>query len=649
MRPVFRAACFAIPLAIAGCGGALQDPLYPTGSASLAAHDGRLFAANTDQGTVSVIEVGGAPQSEVEAGLEPTRIARVGETFFVTLRNERAVAVMDLADGVLTLRTRVEVGAEPFGIVAAEKGADVYVALSLQDEVIRMDPTTLAVTARYAVPGQPRGLALHPSGRMLYVGTAMAGFSSIDLRRADVVPVEMPEVIGADPLTFEPVALTGRVTGDPAVSPDGETLAIPALYVNNVSPVSELDPGMEMPDDSGYGGAGATARFNPAVVTIPLSPTGKLRTEYTAVGVPGANDGVDPVRSYPSSAVWAPDNETLLLTMEGSDAVVALDGADLARSGRRGQPRQGPGVAVSDESISIEFASTIPAAASRTASGPRSIAFTAEDAAWVHAGFAASVADVRFRDLEDRIADGFGGFTGIEDFGGDTSRFAVGEATMIADTVLPEQIALGRVLFYAASDATMGTVGAAVSCATCHFDGRNDGLTWQFEIGPRQTPSLAGRVSETAPFTWTDAVETVAEEATLTSQGRMGGHGLLDEEADAIAAFVDWTREADVPLKGADDDAVRRGRAIFERADVGCAECHVGARLTDGEGHDLYGEIGVNTPSLTGVAASAPYLHDGSAPTLRAVLDSARAGGMGDTGSLSEAEMRDLERFLRTL
>ena len=153
----------------------------------------------------------------------------------------------------------------------------------------------------------------------------------------------------------------------------------------------------------------------------------------------------------------------------------------------------------------------------------------------------------------------------------------------------------------------------------------------------------------TAPVTWTDDVATVAEEVTITSEGRMGGSGIGVAGALKVASFIDWTREPDLPLAGSTSASVLRGRAIFEREDVGCSDCHNGAAYTDNESYDMYGIEGVRTRSLVGIAASAPYLHDGSAPTLEAVLISARDGEMGDTGSLNVQEMEDLANYLKSL
>ena len=87
---------------------------------------------------------------------------------------------------------------------------------------------------------------------------------------------------------------------------------------------------------------------------------------------------------------------------------------------------------------------------------------------------------------------------------------------------LDERVQRGLGLFFSNLNPEVSGHNVNVSCSSCHFEGRNDGLTWQFADGPRQTPSLAGDVSLTEPVTWRDDVATVADEVRLTSQGRMG-------------------------------------------------------------------------------------------------------------------------------
>lgn len=211
--------------------------------------------------------------------------------------------------------------------------------------------------------------------------------------------------------------------------------------------------------------------------------------------------------------------------------------------------------------------------------------------------------------------------------------------------MLSEEAEAGRALFYSADNAAMAAAGSGISCATCHFQGRTDGLTWPLAVGYRQTPSLAGRLADTAPDTWEGDVATVADEAVETVTDRMGGTGLSTEEADAIEAYLLGLRAPDV---GSEDPlSVARGAVIF--AAVGCDTCLSGVRTSDEQTHDVFGEDRVNTPSLRGIALTAPYLRSGSVPTLGEVITRAAAGEMGAPFSLTAADARDLEAYLRTL
>jgi mono/diheme cytochrome c family protein len=119
---------------------------------------------------------------------------------------------------------------------------------------------------------------------------------------------------------------------------------------------------------------------------------------------------------------------------------------------------------------------------------------------------------------------------------------------------------------------------------------------------------------------------------------------------DALQAAERWLTRLPPPPSGpvVAADAVERGRALFARADVGCADCHTGPLGTDGESHRV-GDGTWQTPPLRGIALRPPYLHDGRAATLREVLGTGRDGEHGDTGGLSEAELGDLEAYVRSL
>ena len=132
-------------------------------------------------------------------------------------------------------------------------------------------------------------------------------------------------------------------------------------------------------------------------------------------------------------------------------------------------------------------------------------------------------------------------------------------------------------------------------------------------------------------------------------------------DLDALAAFVESLQPKPSPFRLTDGTLTpeaARGQAVFHRADVGCAECHVPPLFTDFILHDIGtgngpGELlgpAFDTPSLRGVWHTAPYLHDGRASTLRDVFIIHNPTDQhGQTTHLSEAEVHDLVAFLLSL
>jgi hypothetical protein len=71
-------------------------------------------------------------------------------------------------------------------------------------------------------------------------------------------------------------------------------------------------------------------------------------------------------------------------------------------------------------------------------------------------------------------------------------------------------------------------------CIVCHPGGRADGLTWQFDAGPRQTIPLDGTFSKANPadqraLNWS-AVRDEIQDFELNTRGVFGGRGLIDDD-----------------------------------------------------------------------------------------------------------------------
>jgi mono/diheme cytochrome c family protein len=253
-------------------------------------------------------------------------------------------------------------------------------------------------------------------------------------------------------------------------------------------------------------------------------------------------------------------------------------------------------------------------------------------------------------------------------------------ATVVQETLAPP-VLLGKQLFYDSRDPRLAR-DEYLSCATCHQEGGDDGRVWDltgFGEGLRNTISLNGHggLSE-GPLHWSGNFDEVQDfEGQIRTLA--GGRGLLSDGAfaatrdplglpkagrsadlDALAAYVAaLTNVPPSPYRVPDGSLTAdgaTGKFLFRTQQ--CAICHSGAAFTDSAANHLHdigtrkaasGQrlggplIGLDTPTLRGVWATAPYLHDGSAPTLAAAVQ-AHAGFL-----LTDQELVTLVTYLHQI
>lgn len=271
---------------------------------------------------------------------------------------------------------------------------------------------------------------------------------------------------------------------------------------------------------------------------------------------------------------------------------------------------------------------------------------------------------------------------------------------------------LGKRLFF---DKGLSADGA-VSCAVCHEPDRafTDSKPLAVGVfgrtGTRRVPKLVNRGFGTS-FFWDGSAATLEEqvfkpilnelEMALTEedavaavrrdeayaqdfQEAFGSPPDRQSIAFALASYVRTIRSGesayDRYLAG-DPEALspeqRRGLRLF-RGKANCVVCHLGPNFTDEGFHNTgvgwaggaaadAGRFRVTarpddtgsfkTPTLRESSQTAPYMHDGSLATLRAVIDSYNDGGVANPYldadivplGLTEAEKTDLEAFLESL
>jgi len=261
----------------------------------------------------------------------------------------------------------------------------------------------------------------------------------------------------------------------------------------------------------------------------------------------------------------------------------------------------------------------------------------------------------------------------------DTQTYAVTAVITVTDIPLPPVLLRGKRLFHSSARPELAQA-RWISCNTCHVEGEHDGRTWLLQytgsvppgaspIITRNTTSLLGMI-ETYPLRWSAEWDESAD-SEFSIRFEQFGTGLIDDamhptlgppnqgrsyDLDCLAAFIDSLTPP--PRTHTLTPAERRGQAIFESAGTGCATCHPAPVYTDLQVHDVgtanalgewFGPL-MDTPTLRFLYDSAPYLHDGSAATLRDVLTTANPDDEhGITSHLTEQEIADLIAFLSAL
>jgi cytochrome c peroxidase len=268
------------------------------------------------------------------------------------------------------------------------------------------------------------------------------------------------------------------------------------------------------------------------------------------------------------------------------------------------------------------------------------------------------------------------------------------------------KVALGERLF---NDPRLSVTGTQ-SCATCHdpgrsfTDGRKQAVGATGQLHPRNTPSL-WNVAYNVSYTWLDAgLLTLEEQMRIPLTGKdpvemgftaellpvlegdvvlMANHRTvfgdtplsLDTIIKAIAAYVRTLVRMDSAFDRYllhDEDSgmsaeAKAGITLFFSERIGCGNCHAGAHLSGPTWQPRQtvqpvfhrtavsdAIFPVRAPSLRFVRQTAPYMHDGSLPTLDAVIGFYERGGGKNAErlrpfELSGQERKELKAFLEAL
>ncbi len=594
--------------------------------------DDRAVVVSPDSNELITVERAGdrfALGVRVATCTRPRTVAWWGEQAVVACQEDDQVAVHDLGAG--TFQTvQLPWGSRPFGVVVVD--GEAFVTLQGPGEVARLSLAgTPALVETLAAIEDARGLAVLPDGRL-----GVTRWRSPDAEA---------QLVLLDPESGEREAVALQF--DPQVASDTEAGGVPSYLTQLlISPIGDLAaiPSLQANIDHGEYVNGEPFSFETTLrgIVSYLDVSGGVSEDFTR------RRHFDN-RGLLSAGVFSSRGDFLFLASRGSRAVERVDTFTGAQAGAI---------------LGVGFA-------------PEGLALTADDRyLYVEA----------FMSRELVVFD-VGSFAQLPT--------AVATIPITDGEPLDPEVALGKLLFNDSFDVRLSRDGY-MACAHCHLDGESDRRTWDFTDrgeGVRNTITLLGRGGDAhGPMHWSANFDEV-HDFENDIRGPQSGMGLMSDpdfesgtrsqplgdpkagvsaELDALAAYVATLDAFPRSPYRAEDGSLtteaQAGRVLFESDDLGCTTCHAGPRLTDSSFvtpgqpllHDVgtiteasgqrLGEplLGLDTPTLHGMWNNPPFLHDGSAATVGAMLES--AGDVhGNTAGLSPAQRDQLANYLLSL
>jgi len=571
-------------------------------------------------------------------------VTRTGK-LWVTLRDEASVAVFEARDDQSLARSAtVPTTIEPLAL-APSTGNAILVASGWAHTLERFDAATLTRDLRVNLPREPRAVIASRDGARAFVAhAAHGGVTSVPLEGpADASDIDLGKAASASsamtstpmmPMKPPPPSKRAlKMRPDFFVDEDmgnGFMVQIPARFARQgfalasyqaksgesiLAPHAEMITGDPKIISSGYGGGGVS--------------DAEMSTEQFAVSA------IDPATSkqvtsgaaahqcrLPRAAVVV-GGEKLLVACLGGDEVAAFSTA-------------APGTYLGSAKV---------------AAGPTGLAVDADGRnAYVFSQFDGTVTEVPLASILAPRVVSRGNAAPANDSVGGQAPPPARSLRLDRTSALGELAERGRKIFHAGGDARISKDGRA--CASCHPDGRDDGLVWSTPNGPRQTILLAGRVRHEAPYGWM-AKHASLQEHMRSTMKNLKGKGLEKADEDALASYLTSMPGPPAVARPLTPEE-ERGRAVFASKDTDCATCHGGTDKSDHDLHDVKSLTASDksreliAPSLVDVAGSAPYFHDGRYSSLEDLLDKTN-GSMGSTATLSPEDKGALVAYLRTL
>jgi len=513
---------------------------------------------------------------------------------------------------------RIQVGHTAMLPVPSPDGKTLYVCNRFNNDVSVIDLPARKELGRIPVQREPVAAALITDGRFLLV----ANLLPVGPADAEKVAAVVSVVDTAAGRVAKELQLPDGSTSlnEIRISPDGRYAVVTHILSRHHLPADQVE--------RGWMNANALTILDLGSMTI-------LNTVLL--------DDLDPGAANPWGVAWSPDGATLVVAHAGTHEVsiidfsalvvklvklpVALDTLTPAGYGRAARVQ-------ADVPNDLTFLAGLRKRIKLPESdrGPRAVAMVGTKA-YVANYFSDTLSILDIADAQPKV-----------------------ESIPLGPKRGMNIVRKGELYFH---DATLCRQGWQ-SCSTCHSGGaRVDGLNWDLTndgVGnPKNTRSLL--LAHKTPPAMSLGVRETAEMAVRAGIRTI----LFADQPEQVSAAIEEHLKSLKPVPspylahGKLSKAARRGQRVFQQA--GCARCHPPRLFTDLQHYDV-GSSGrfdppgekFDTPTLIELWRTAPYLHDGSAATIRDVLTSRNPHDQhGRTTNLSETEIEDVCAYLLSL
>lgn len=585
---------------LAGASPASAFTGYRSPSHIAATPDGlQVLVCETTSGIVTALDVAtGKVIRRYDPKQRPSGLALSpdGNTLYITAGVGRGeVVVFDTRSGKAV--DAYAVGHTPTAPVISHDGKTLYVCNRFNNDVSIIDTTTGKTRARVAVKREPVSAILTRDGTRLLVVNHLPASAATD----GYVGASISVIDTKSPKTVKTLNLPNGSNGlrDITLSPDGRYAYVPHVLARYQLPTTQLERGWVNTN---------------AVSVFDLTTMEHLNTFLL--------DDIDLGAPNPWGIAITPDGHTLAVTHAGSHELSLIDRSalhtKLAASSVETTPND------------LSFLVGIRQRIKLKGKGPRSCVFVGKRL-YIAQYFSDNVAVVDLARLTKPLI----------------SDLSLGPVNAMNEE------RRGRFLFNDGSFCFQQWQ----SCTSCHPSERVDALNWDIlndGIGnPKNTKSLL-HSHQTPPTTVTGCRPNA--ETSVRAGIRFFMAVLPEADAEAIDAFLISMRAVPSPhlVNGKLSLSAKRGKSIFKKAK--CAKCHSGKYFTDMKRHEVGTGTGRETdmkydvPTLIEIWRTAPYLHDGRAPSIRDVITTHNPDDdHGFTQHLSEEDIKNLTDYVRSL